>query len=241
MPFRVKDVLIVDATVIIGLLILLTFQSISSSFVETEISAMHEDWREAQTDFVATWEFLEDCAELKRDGDAYEEVMENWLIDPGTQVNALENFTPEMKDALLEECTKSVVKINQQYYHLLTVEEQNYYKGYLSQYVGQKELSNFDVPPNDYDATLNWEATKESSYFKTIVTGPLWVNVANVLMIIPFTVSAVIASFNAFRKNEDTNKASRISVFAMGIGFISMIVGFIAILLAISVVYKPYI
>ena len=46
MPFRVKDVLIVDATVIIGLLILLTFQSISSSFIETEISAMHEDWRD---------------------------------------------------------------------------------------------------------------------------------------------------------------------------------------------------
>jgi len=38
MPFRVKDVLIVNATVIIGLLILLTFQSISSSFIEAETS-----------------------------------------------------------------------------------------------------------------------------------------------------------------------------------------------------------
>ena len=43
MPFRVKDVLIVDATVIIGLLILLTFQSISSSFIESEIAAMDKE------------------------------------------------------------------------------------------------------------------------------------------------------------------------------------------------------
>ena len=40
----------------------------------------------------------------------------------------------------------------------------------------------------------------KSNYFKKIVSGPLYVNVANVLMIIPFTVSAVIASFNAFSK-----------------------------------------
>ena len=45
MPFRVKDVLIVDATVIIGLLILLTFQSISSSFIESEIAAMDKELR----------------------------------------------------------------------------------------------------------------------------------------------------------------------------------------------------
>ena len=47
MAFRVKDVLIVNATIIIGLLILLTFQSISSSFIESEVSAFNKKWRDA--------------------------------------------------------------------------------------------------------------------------------------------------------------------------------------------------
>jgi len=237
MPFRVKDVLIVDATVIIGLLILLTFQSISSSFIETEISAMHGDWREAASDVRASELFLQDCNWLKTDSEEYAKSMEMWLIDPNTEESTID-FTPEMKKMFLEECKETVVKINQLHHELWAIEEQNFDKGYLSQFEGQKELNILNGDSYDYDL---WDTTEESSYFKTIVTGPLWVNVANVLMIIPFTVSAVIASFNAFRKNEDTNKASRISVFAMGIGFASMIVGFIAILLAIGVVYRPYI
>ena len=160
-----------------------------------------------------------------------------WLIDPYTEESTID-FPPEMKKIFLEECKETVVKINQQFHELWAIEEQNFDKGYLSQFEGQKELNMLNGDSYDYDL---WETTDVSSYFNTIVTGPLWVNVANVLMIIPFTVSAVIASFNAFRKNEETNKASRISVFAMGIGFISMIVGFISILLAIGVVYKPYI
>ena len=237
MPFRVKDVLIVDATVIIGLLILLTFQSISSSFIESEIAAMHEDWREAAADVRTSDLLLQDCNWLKTDSEEYAKSMEIWLIDPYTEESTID-FTPEMKKMFLEECKETVVKINQQHHELWAIEEQNFDKGYLSQFEGQKELNMLNGDSYDYDL---WDTTEESSYFKTIVTGPLWVNVANVLMIIPFTISAVIASFNAFRKNEDTNKASRISVFAMGIGFASMIVGFIAILLAIGVVYKPYI
>ena len=102
MPFRVKDVLIVDATVIIGLLILLTFQSISSSFIETEISAMHEDWREAAADFRTSELLLQDCNWLKTDSEEYAKSMEMWLIDPYTEESTID-FPPEMKKIFLEE------------------------------------------------------------------------------------------------------------------------------------------
>ena len=61
MPFRVKDVLIVNATVIIGLLILLTFQSISSSFIETETSDFNKKWRDAGNAMHLTLTLLDDC------------------------------------------------------------------------------------------------------------------------------------------------------------------------------------
>ena len=82
--------------------------------------------------------------------------------------------------------------------------------------------------------------SEESDYFDDIVSGPFYVNVINVLMILPFTASAIIASFNAFRKNEETNKASRAAVFAMGAGFCVMIVGFLSILFAFHEVYAPF-
>ena len=60
MPFKIKDVLIIDATVIIGLLILLTFQSISSSFIQTESSDFMKEWYEVQNQYAATLGLLED-------------------------------------------------------------------------------------------------------------------------------------------------------------------------------------
>ena len=116
MPFRVKDVLIVDATVIIGLLILLTFQSISSSFIESEIAAMDKELRNAEATFDASWLLLEDCEWLMSDRDDYEEAMVEWLVqeyDDGSRINFINSFTPEMEEAFLAKCTTTLVKINE--------------------------------------------------------------------------------------------------------------------------------
>ena len=80
MPFRVKDVLIVNATVIIGLLILLTFQSISSSFIETETSDFNKKWRDAGNKVNLTLTLLDDCKWLNDDRAAYED----WFLETHT-------------------------------------------------------------------------------------------------------------------------------------------------------------
>ena len=46
-------------------------------------------------------------------------------------------------------------------------------------------------------------------------------------MMVPFIFSAVIASFNIFRKNEETNAASKYSVIVMGVGFVILFIGLI--------------
>ena len=104
MPFRVKDVLIVNATVIIGLLILLTFQSISSSFIETETSDFNKKWRDIMMLEDVNWELQRNCKLLNDDRVAYED----WFVNLHTQYNedgsisfrAYENISTEMENEI---------------------------------------------------------------------------------------------------------------------------------------------
>ena len=240
MAFRVKDVLIVNATVIIGLLILLTFQSISSSFIESEVSAFNKKWRDAQDTMGVTDGFLTECKLLVDDRKEFEKIFlkyHSFENEDGTITRIVDSFTIDMESEMKKKCTEYAIKSIEDYWNLIEIEKTGFYTNYLSQYDEDgNELTMMDG--FEYDETL-W--MDESSYFKKIVSGPLYVNVANVLMIIPFTVSAVIASFNAFSKNEEINKASRISVISMGVGFAIMIGGFLSILFAIYEVYIPFI
>ena len=239
MAFRVKDVLLVNATVIIGLLILLTFQSISSSFIESEVSAYNKKWRDAQDTIGLTNGFLADCKFLVDDRKEFEKMFlefHSLANEDGSITKIVDSFTMELETEMKEKCNEYAIKSLEDYWNLIEIEKTGFYTNYLSQYDEDgNELTMMDG--FEYDETL---LSYESNYFNKIVSGPLYVNVANVLMIIPFTVSAVIASFNAFSKNEEINKASRISVISMGVGFVIMIGGFLSILYAIHEVYVPF-
>ena len=242
MAFRIKDVLIVNATVIIGLLILLTFQSISSSFIETEVSTFNKKWRDAIDTMLVTDEFLLECKLLMDDRNEYERDFIDYHLaqnETGATIRVIDSLTIEMETEMKEKCTEYAIKSIEDFWNLVEIEQTGFYLNYLVQIDEDgNELTNLDG--HDYDIE-KFDTTIEGSYFNKIVTGPLYVNIANVVMIIPFTVSAIIASFNAFRKNEEVNKASRISVISMGVGFVAMLGGFIAIIFAIREVYAPFI
>ena len=240
MPFRVKDVLIVNATVIIGLLILLTFQSISSSFIETETSNFNKKWRDIMMLENVNWELQRNCKLLNDDRAAYED----WFVDLHTEYDedgsisfrAYDHLSKEMENEIKKRCSELVVEGLETHQRLIEVEYDGYYVNYLQQ-------SDDDGYVYSWDNGDEWDPdrySEESDYFDDVVSGPFYVNVINVLMILPFTASAIIASFNAFRKNEETNKASRAAVFAMGAGFCVMIVGFLIILDAFYQVYAPF-
>ena len=245
MPFRVKDVLIVNATVIIGLLILLTFQSISSSFIETETSDFNKKWRDAGNAGNLTLILLDDCKWLNDDRAAYED----WFLDihtvyyeDGSEYKLYDHLSKEMEDEIQKNCVELTIQSIQEQSYFMLVEEEGFYLEYLHQIDSDGNIYTSDDADFVYDWTFGESmTTEESDYFRAIVTGPFYVNVINVLMILPFTASAIIASFNAFRKNEETNKASRAAVFAMGAGFCVMVIGFLAILVAFHQVYTPFI
>ena len=243
MPFKVKDVLIVNATVIIGLLILLTFQSISSSFIEAETSDFNKKWREVGNEMSLTLTLLEDCKWLSDDRAAYED----WFLEihtlyyeDGSEYKLYDHLSKEMEDEIQKNCAELTIQSLQEQNYLMLMVEEGFNLGYLDQVDSDGNIYTSEDADFDYDWTGQSITHEESDYFRAIVTGPYYVNVINVLMILPFTASAIIASFNAFRKNEETNKASRAAVLAMGVGFCVMVVGFLAILYAFHQVYTPF-
>ena len=243
MPFRVKDVLIVNATVIIGLLILLTFQSISSSFIEAETSDFNKKWREAGNEMNLTLTLLDDCKWLSDDRAAYED----WFLEihtlyyeDGSEYKLYDHLSKEMEDEIQKNCAELTIQSLQEQNYLMLMVEEGFNLGYLDQVDSDGNIYTSEDADFDYDWIGQSITHEESDYFRAIVTGPYYVNVINVLMILPFTASAIIASFNAFRKNEETNKASRAAVLAMGVGFCVMVVGFLAILYAFHQVYTPF-
>ena len=137
MPFRVKDVLIVDATVIIGLLILLTFQSISSSFIESEVSAFNKEWRDAMDEVAVTDKFLFECKILMDDRKEFEKNFvsyHSFLNEDGTITRVIDSFTIEMEVEMKDKCTEYAVKSIEDYWNLLEIEERGFGMNYLSQY-----------------------------------------------------------------------------------------------------------
>ena len=231
MTFRIKDVLSIDATVIIGLLILLTFQSISSSFIENESSNFMNNWYESQNQYYTTLGLLDDwdCIEDKT---AWEIEFES-LVTPNPY--NYDYVSKEMEGDIKNNCSKWLVENAVQERYLLELDRWGYDFGYLQQVDEDGYVYIIDYA--DFTPGL---VAEESDYFRDLVTGPFYVNMANLIMLIPFTVSAIIASCNVFRKNVETNKASRLSVAFMAAGFGFLFAGLTIILIGFYEVYTPF-
>ena len=253
MTFKVKDVLIIDATVIVGLLILLSFQSISSSFIETESSDFMRDWYTVERQYSSTLELLEDCKMLNDDRASYE-----------THVLKGDNLSSEMEDEIKKSCSKWLVESLEQERHLMKLNHWGYNFNYLQQRDGDGIIYTAGTQPEggvaDYfDTELNeWvytEArfanfnpefdTERSDYFRNIVTGPMHIHIMNFIMILPFVFSGAFASLNVLYarwkgQDEETNTATNWSVGAMGVGFVVLFIGMAVILYAFLEVSEPF-
>ena len=252
MAFKIKDVLIVDATVIIGLLILLTFQSISSTFIETEASDFMREWHHAETQYNTTIGLLIGCEILNDDRAAYE-YLEGIRYDNSIGVylahqeaeRPVPNYefvlSEELENKLKENCVELFQEWMEQTTYLAELNRWGYDFGYLQQYDDDGNVYNITHRPFEPG---KW--TEESGYLYSIVSGPFYVNVTNLAMIMPFVFSAGFASFNVLYarwkgQDEETNMASKWSVGLMGFGFIVLFIGLIVILTGFYEVYMPFI
>jgi len=239
MAFKIKDVLIVDATVIIGLLILLTFQSISSTFIETEASDFMREWYHAERQYLIMVDLVENCESFNDDFAEHDVIFAHQYLPEYT--NAEFALTEELKNKLKENCLELHVERMAQELYLLALNDWGYNFAYLQQYDDDGNVYNITNAPFTYDLL-----TEESDYLRSIVSGPFYVNVTNLIMIMPFVFSAAFASFNVLYarwkgQDEETNSASKWSVGLMGFGFIVLFIGLIVILTGFYEVYMPFI
>ena len=129
MPFKIKDVLIVDATVIIGLLILLTFQSISSSFIQNESSDFMNEWYDVQNQYTATLGLLEDWNCIG-DKTAWEREFGDVVIP---NVYNYDHVSKEMEGEIKKNCSKWLVESLEQERYLMELDDWGYSFNYLHQ------------------------------------------------------------------------------------------------------------
>ena len=232
MPFKIKDVLIVDATVIIGLLILLTFQSISSSFIQNESSDFMNEWYDVQNQYSATLGLLEDWNCI---GDKILQSLEQENIE-----NLYDHVSKEMEGEIKKNCSKWLIESLEHERYLMQLDVWGYNYNYLHQI--DEDGNVYNITNSDFQPGLY---TEESDYFNSLVTGPFFVNQMNIMMMFPFVFSAAYASFNVLYsrlkgQDEETNTASWISVGLMGFGFCVLFIGLIVILGGFYEVYTPF-
>lgn len=233
------EILTIDATVIIGLLILLTFQSISSSFIENEASEFMKEWYGIGNELATIDAFLTDCNLLNEDRAAYEQLFieQHIFISPdGSEKNFFTHLPTDVENEIKKKCTDLILEGLEKQKLLVELDRWGFNFNYLQQYDVTTELVYTYRDGYDYDPNL---LTEESEYLHNLASGPLWVNLTNLAMIFPFIASAVIASINIVRDKETTT-ASRASVISMAVGFGMMFIGLIIIVYGFMTVYAPF-
>jgi len=185
----------IDATVIIGLLILLTFNSVSSPFVETEQSEFFNEWYMVQNELEKIDRTLIRCEAIlnpqsidtSRPGGIVQQGVDprpsaagiDNLLEP--ELTAEEISNENFQKQLGEKCNALRVEKIEQNQKLLVLNDWGVDFSYLE---------------------TDGEQVFESEYSKELASGPFWVNMINLGMIFPFLVSGIVDSIISLKKNE---------------------------------------
>jgi len=159
------------------------------------------------------------------------------LYNSDGSVNQLFDHLPEeTKVEIKNNCVKLTVEALELEQNFIELDDWGYRFSYLEQYDPENDIVR-TVNEYDFDPGL---ISSESDYFRNIATGPLWVNLTNLIMLFPFLVSAMITSFNMVRKKDESQRASTAAILSMTIGFGMMIIGLIIIVGGFVTIYEPF-
>lgn len=206
-----------NATIIIGLLVLLTFSSVASPFGQEERSTFFANWYALQIEINSGDRVLSECNVLIHDDtkransliaalnvDTPEKISSRGGNDASVSYPASVNTLYDIE--LGEECAHlafNKLKLTE------TLEEMNNW-GITYKYL---EVN-----------TTNPLQLLESQYHKDLASGPYSVNMINLAMIMPFLFSAIIDTMISSRK-EKTEVASNVGIGLMVAGFAIVVVG----------------
>ena len=220
----------IDATIIIGLLVLLTLNSISTPFVEEEQSAFFANWYETQQDLRKMDKILLDCNSFLLDssGDKLWNSFKNSSKlygtddtdeDYGTRGGPIQqgsNVQREYEERVIEEWFSSYDENITNRCHELPSEKLELTKKL-------EVLNNWGIEFNYLEIDSDTSQIVESKYHQDLASGPFITIMTNIGMIIPFLISAIAEATVGSRKKDEM--ASKVGLVLMIGGFVAMVIG----------------
>ena len=237
MGLRSADLLMINATVIIGLLILLTFSSVSSPFVEIEQSEFLLEWYTTQNELNRIENMLVECNALKQDPKLFPKKLAKIFSENKTETHG------KRAEGLFQEGTGSG-ELFFDYSELQTKLYDRCENLIIEQIEVKHTLDVLDKWGIDfYYLEENNGIVEESGYSKNLASGPFTVNAINLGMIFPFLISAIVDTIINYRKKLNDGKedfATKPGIILMAIGFVAMIMGLFVIMTEFYEASSPF-
>lgn len=235
-----------DATIIIGLLVLLTFSSVSSPFGQEEQSAFFASWYDQKQKLNIVDQKLFDCKLLFLEFVDDKTVLIEDSFTNNSLWNVKEKPTNKM-DTRPDDKTKS-----------LDPDEIIVFNEWVSEYKVDIYSACDKLPSERYALVKNVEVLTdwgvefhylrinsegnavESKYHLDLASGPFLANIVNLGMIFPFLFSAIAEVIVHSKRNKDDDQATKIGQTLMTIGFVSMVIGLSIIAYSFYEASMPY-
>jgi len=218
-----SSVISIDATIVIGLLILLTFQSISSAFIESESQKFSSQLFDSDKLLSKYDNLISLCDAAVTDPVSFEQEIKDLVLydippDDDFYIQEKEReLDPELFSEFKTKCKEWEIQRIDVITTRIALEEWGFSYGYLDEFM------------------------EESDYLRSLATGPFYIKIANLVMVFPFLVSAVIESIVAQkRKDETTTRASKGGVWFMMGGFLVIMLGLTLIAFEFYHVSSPF-
>jgi hypothetical protein len=238
-----------DATVIIGLLVLLTFSSVSSPFGQEEQSAFFASWYDKKQQLNTVNQMLYDCNQIIVEFSAEQQPYLTSSFTDNSLWNMEDKPTNEMGSRPDDKTKGGSLEIieNRQNFN-------DWFDGYKDQIFSRCNV----LPTERYELVKNIEVLTdwgvefhylrinsevnavESKYHLDLASGPFLANMVNLGMIFPFLFSAIVEVIVHSKRNKDDEQATKIGQTLMTIGFVSMVIGLSIIAYSFYEASMPY-
>jgi len=219
----------IDTTVIIGLLILLTFSSVSSPFVSTEQSEFFGEWYDVRNELDRIDNMLLECKALNEKPSLVVEKIQEILVKQNR-----ENDTRK-GDGVFQQgsaSSGSVIDFNEVHAKLTD----KCAELIIDKFEVEEKLEVLNKWGQNFAYLENKTKTYyvESQYSKNLASGPFTVNMVNLGMIFPFLISVILDTVINNRKKPEPKKEDKDLASKAGVAF--MVAGFAAVIIGLTVI-----
>lgn len=218
------EIIQIDATVLIGLLILLTFQTFTDVLLEAELEDTLQQLNIIDVEYKELVHLLNICKEHV-DNFTIPDYIDAPSSYAGVDLTYTEEIIEHLPPTFYKKCDGWMERFAENeiaFINLGIWASERFTLEYV-----EYGFINEEFIPLPYDSVYGAIAQYNQQRFLFVIA----LNIINLAMVIPFAMSAIIEARNTFWKKDNENVASKRGYRFMVAGFIMIVVGLIAIIL----------